>query len=46
LKQQNTKPTVDVSKLLDEEIKKLIEKNNPIWEQMEEAIEKERGTNM
>jgi hypothetical protein len=45
LKQQNAKPTVDVPKLSDEETKELIEKYDPIWKQMDEAIERERDAN-
>jgi uncharacterized protein YacL (UPF0231 family) len=43
--QLNRKPTIDLSKLSNEEIKELIEKYDPIFEQMEEAIERERNAN-
>jgi len=45
LKHQNAKPTIDVSKLSKEELIELSETYKPIWEQMEEAIERERNAN-
>ena len=45
IKQQHSKPTIDVSKLSTEELIELSEKYKPIRKQMEGAIERERRAN-